>query len=124
MPQIDPGGARSQTEVKMARYMYQVAYDDDGWADLVNKPVDRVEAIKPVVRKLGGKIETAYFCFGEYDMIVIANMPDNVSAAAMSMAASAGGSVKGVKTTPLMSIREGVRAMRKAKRSGYQRTGS
>lgn len=106
----------------MARYMYQVAYDDDGWADLVNKPVDRVEAIKPVVRKLGGKIESAYFCFGEYDMIIIANMPDNVSAAAMSMAATAGGSVKAVKTTPLMSIREGLGAMRKAKRSGYQRT--
>ena len=108
----------------MARYMYQVAYDDDGWADLVNKPVDRIEAIKPVVRKLGGKVETAYFCFGEYDMILIANMPDNVSAAAMSMAATAGGSVKAVKTTPLMSIREGLSAMRKAKKSGYQRTES
>ncbi len=108
----------------MARYMYQVAYDEDGWGDLVNKPEDRIEAIRPVVRKLGGKIETAYFCFGDYDMILIANMPDNVSAAAMSMAASAGGSVKAVKTTPLISIREGVRAMRQAKRSGYRRTGS
>ncbi len=108
----------------MARYMYQVAYDGDGWADLVNKPVDRMEVIKPVVRKLGGKIETSYFCFGEYDMVIIVNMPDNVSAAAMSMAASAGGSVKAIKTTPLMSIREGLRAMRQAKRSGYQRAGS
>ncbi len=108
----------------MARYMYQVAYAEDGWADLVKKPVDRIEAIRPVVKKLGGKIETAYFCFGEYDMVLIANMPDNVSAAAMSMAASAGGSVKAIKTTPLMTIREGIGAMRKAKRSGYQRTGS
>ena len=121
---LSAGVARIHTEVKMARYMYQVAYDEDGWSDLVNKPEDRIEAIRPVVRKLGGKIETAYFCFGEYDMILIVNMPDNVSAAAMSMAASAGGSMKAVKTTPLMSIREGVRAMRQAKRSGYRRTGS
>lgn len=108
----------------MTRYMYQVAYDEDGWADLVNKPVDRIELLRPVVRKLGGKIETAYFCFGEYDMVVIANMPDNVSAAALSMAATAGGSVKAIKTTPLMTIREGLRAMRQAKQSGYQRTSS
>ena len=108
----------------MARYMYQVAYSEDGWADLVKKPVDRIEAIRPAVRKLGGKIETAYFCFGDYDLIIIVNMPDNVAAAALSIAATAGGSVKAVKTTPLMSIREGLRAMRQAKRSGYQRTGS
>ena len=104
--------------------MYQVAYDEDGWADLVKKPVDRIEQIRPVVRKLGGKIETAYFCFGEYDFVVIADFPDNASAAALSMAASAGGSIKVVKTTPLMKIREGVTAMRKAKKSGYQRTSS
>ncbi len=108
----------------MARYMYQVAYNEDGWADLVKKPVDRMEAIGPAVRKLGGKIEDAYFCFGDYDMVIIARMPDNASAAALSMAASAGGSVKAIKTTPLMTVREGIGAMRKAKRSGYQRTGS
>ncbi len=121
---LSAGVARIHTEVEMARYMYQVAYDEDGWSDLVNKPEDRIEAIRPVVRKLGGKIETAYFCFGEYDLVLIANFPDNTSAAALSMAASAGGSVKAVKTTPLMTIREGMSAMRKAKRSGYRRTGS
>jgi len=99
--------------------MYQIAYDQDGWASLVKKPVDRIEAVKPAVRKLGGRIIDAYFCFGEYDLVVIANMPDNASAAAISMAASGGGAVKSMKTTPLMTIREGLGAMRKAKRSGY-----
>ena len=103
----------------MPRYMYEVAYTPEAWAAMVEKPQDRVEAIRPAIRKLGGKIETAYFAFGDYDLVLIANMPDNVSAAAMSLAASAGGSVKAIKTTPLMTIREGVRAMRQAKRSGY-----
>jgi uncharacterized protein with GYD domain len=71
------------------------------------------------VRKLGGRIEAAYYAFGDYDLVLIANMPDNVGAAALSIAAAAGGSVKSIKTTPLMSIREGLRAMRQAKRSGY-----
>jgi hypothetical protein len=41
------------------------------------------------------------------------DLPDNVSAAAMSMVVSAGGSVKAVKTTPLMTVDEGIAAMRK-----------
>lgn len=103
----------------MPRYMYEVAYTPEAWAALVKKPQDRIEAIRPAVRKLGGKIESAYFAFGDYDIVAIANMPDNVSAAAFSLAVSAGGSVKSIRTTPLMTIREGMRAMRQAKRSGY-----
>ncbi len=103
----------------MARYLYQVAYTPEAWETQVKKPEDRIEALRPVVRKLGGKIEAAYFAFGDYDLVLIVNMPDNVGAAALSIAAAAGGSLKSIKTTPLMSIREGLRAMRQAKRSGY-----
>ena len=104
----------------MPRYMLEVAYTPEAWATLVKQPEDRVEAVRPAIRNLGGKIETAYFAFGEYDLVVIVNMPDNVSVAAFSIAASAGGSVKAIKTTPLMTIREGMQAMRKAKKSRYE----
>ena len=104
----------------MPRYMLEVAYTPEAWATMVKKPQDRIEAVRPVVRKLGGTIETAYFAFGEHDLVAIVNMPDNVSVAAFSIAASAGGSIKAIKTTPLMTIREGMQAMRKAKRSAYE----
>ncbi len=104
----------------MPRYMYEVAYTPEAWATLVKTPQDRIEAIAPAVRKLGGKIETAYFAFGDYDIVAIANMPDNVTAAAFSLAVSAGGTVKSMRTTPLMTVREGVRAMRVAKKSIYR----
>ena len=109
----------------MARYLYQVAYTPEAWEAQVKKPEDRIdEVLRPVVRKLGGKIESAYFAFGDYDLVLIANMPDNVGAAALSIAASAGGGLKSIKTTPLMSIREGMRAMRQAKRSGFTPPGA
>lgn len=108
----------------MARYLYQVAYTPGAWEAQVNKPEDRIEVLRPVVRKLGGKIEAAYYAFGDYDLVLIVNMPDNVGAAALSIAASAGGSLKSIKTTPLMSVREGLRAMRQAKRSGYTPPGA
>ena len=104
----------------MPRYMLEVAYTPEAWATMVKKPQDRIEAVRPAVRRLGGKIEAAYFAFGEHDLIAIVNMPDNVSVAAFSIAASAGGSIKSIKTTPLMTIREGMQAMRKAKRSAYE----
>lgn len=108
----------------MALYLYEVAYTPEAWAVQVKKTEDRIEAIKPAVRKLGGKVEAAYYAFGEYDIVIIANMPDNVSAAALSIAAAAGGSLKSIKTTPLMTIREGMSAMRQAKRSGYSPPGA
>ena len=108
----------------MALYMYQVSYTSDSWAAQVKKPEDRIEALKPVVRKLGGKIESAYYTFGDYDIVLIASMPDNGTAAAMSIAASAGGALKSIRTTPLMTIREGMTAMRKAKKSTYTPPGA
>jgi uncharacterized protein with GYD domain len=58
--------------------------------------------------------------FGEYDIILVVDMPDNVSAAAISIAAAAGGAVKAIKTTPLMTMEEGIEAMRKGAAAGYR----
>lgn len=103
----------------MAHYLLQVTYTSEAWAGLLKSPQDRTVALKPVLDKLGGKIESAYFAFGDHDLVVILQMPGNVDAAAFALAAAAGGSVKSIKTTPLMSIAEGMDAMRKAAASGY-----
>ena len=76
--------------------------------------------MRPVVERLGGKLPSMYFAFGEYDVVGVAEMPDNVSAAAFSMAISAGGAVRAVKTTPLMTMQESVEAFRKAGQAGYR----
>ncbi|HEY5640321.1 MAG TPA: GYD domain-containing protein, partial [Dehalococcoidia bacterium] len=59
--------------------------------------------------------------FGEYDVILIAEMPNNEAAAGLAMSAAAGGAIKAVKTTPLMTVQEGLEAMRKADKASYQR---
>lgn len=46
-------------------------------------------------------------------------MPSNVSAAAFSMAVAAGGTVKGLKTTPLLGMQEAIEAMELAAESAY-----
>ena len=104
----------------MPHYLQQVAYTIEGWKALVKKPQNRIEAVRPVIEKLGGKIETAYLTFGDYDVVVIVEMPSNVDATAIAMAFAAGGACKSVKTTPLLTLDEAVEAMKKASKTGYR----
>jgi len=104
----------------MANYLLQVAYTPEAWANLIAHPHDRMEAVKPVVEKLGGKILQGWFAFGDYDLITIVEMPGNIEAAAFSLAAAAGGAIRAIKTTPLLSTAEGIEAMKKAAKSGYK----
>ncbi len=104
----------------MAHYLLQLSYSSNAWAALVLNPQDRAEAVRGPVEKLGGKIEQTWLAFGDDDVIGIIDMPNNIAAAAISMAFSAGGACKNVKTTPLMSIQEGIEAMKKAGECGYK----
>lgn len=104
----------------MANYLLQVGYTPEAWANLIAHPHDRIEAVRPVVEKLGGKITHGWFAFGEYDLVAIVEMPGNVEAAAFSLAAAAGGAVRAIKTTPLLTAAEGVEALKKAAKSGYK----
>ena len=102
----------------MSSYLLQVAYTPEAWANLVAQPQDRIDAVRPAVEKLGGKIIQGWFAFGDYDVIVIIEMPTNVEAAAFSLAVTAGGAIRAIKTTPLMTVEEGLSAMRKAAQAG------
>jgi len=104
----------------MPHYLQQVAYSQQGWEAVVANPQNRIEAVRPAIEKLGGKIESAWFSFGDYDIVVITEMPDNVSAAAIAIAFAAGGACKSVQTTPLISADEAVQALQKARTCGYQ----
>ena len=104
----------------MQSYLLQVAYTAEAWKALVKDPQNRIDKVRPVVEKLGGRMQHSWFAFGDYDIVAIMEMPDNVSAAAFSLAASAGGSIRTIKTTALLSMEEGVDAMRKAGKSGYK----
>jgi uncharacterized protein with GYD domain len=104
----------------MPHYLHQVAYSREGWEALLAHPQNRIEAVRPAIEKLGGRIETAWFAFGEYDVVVVSEMPDNVSAAAISIAFAGGGACKSVQTTPLMSPEEALQAFKKAGECGYR----
>jgi uncharacterized protein with GYD domain len=108
----------------MAYYLIQVAYTPEAWAAMLEEPQNRMRAVQPAAEGLGGSIDGAFLSFGDYDLVASVEMPDNVSAAALAMAIAAGGGVRDIKTTPLLSLEEGAEAMGKAAGSGYSPPGA
>ena len=107
----------------MGYYLYQGAYTSDALKTLIKKPINRLDVIRKAVEELGGTVEGLWFSFGEYDVVLILQMPDNVSVAALSLAVAAGGAIQKGKTTPLMTTDEGLAAMKKAGHSSYKAPG-
>ena len=104
----------------MAHYLIQASYSKEGIGDLVANPQDRAAAVRPIIEGMGGKLESFYFAFGDYDVIAVAEFPDNVAAAALAMAIGGSAGISSYKTTPLLTMDEAIQAMRKASGTGYR----
>ena len=107
----------------MPLYMQQVAYNPEAWAALAQHPEDRSKAFSRLAESLGGRLLSFYNCFGEYDVVVIYEAPDQSTAAAIEVAANAPGHLSAVKTIPLLSAEEGLEAMRKAGEATHRAPG-
>lgn len=104
----------------MATYLIQAAYTSEAIKGAIAKPQDRAVHIRKVIENLGGKLHGMWFCFGDYDVVGFYDLPDNEAAAAFALAIAGGGVVKSLKTTPLMSMQEGVASLQKAAKCGYE----
>lgn len=107
----------------MAFYMCQVSYSPDALKTLIKKPHDRTKVVQAAVEKLGGKLHGFWYAFGKYDAVLILEMPDNATAAALPLAAAASGALNSAHTTVLLSPTEAVAALKKAAGSGYKAPG-
>ncbi len=104
----------------MPYYLVEVSYTAEAWKTLVKNPQNRMDAVNRAVEKAGGKFHGGWFAFGQYDVIIILEMPDNVAAAANSIAYAAGGACSAVRTTPLLTPEEAVKALKKASETSYR----
>ncbi len=90
----------------MAKYLFQGSYIGEGLKGLIKEGGSkRVEAAHQLFGSMGGKLESFYFAFGEDDLIVIFDVPDNVSAATISIFLNSTGTAKG-KVTVLLTPEE------------------
>lgn len=104
----------------MALFLIQASYSSPAVASMVKNPQDRSAVIRALIEKAGGKLHGFWLAFGEFDVVAVAEMKDNVGAAALSMAINASGALSAYRTTTLLSPEESVRAMKQAGETNYQ----
>jgi uncharacterized protein with GYD domain len=79
----------------MPKYLIQGSYSDEGLKGLLKEGGSkRREAAEQAVKGLGGRLEAYYYAFGEHDFVVIADLPSNVDATALSLTANVSGTLK------------------------------
>jgi uncharacterized protein with GYD domain len=93
--------------------MYQASYTAKSMAAQLTDPHDPMEVIRPTLRELGATVVVEGFPFGEYDVLIVYEAPDDITAASVAMAVAAAGEVKSAKTTRLLSGQEWLDSLRK-----------
>lgn len=87
----------------MPKYLVQACYTADGAKGLLKDGGSkRKAAVEAMAKSFGGRVESFYYAFGETDAYIVVEVPDNVTAAAVSLTVNASGAVT-LKMTPLLT---------------------
>jgi uncharacterized protein with GYD domain len=87
----------------MPKFLFEASYTVEGLKGLRREGGSgRREAVARAVESAGGRLERFYFAFGDHDVFVIADLPDNESAAAVELAISEAGGAS-VRTVVLLT---------------------
>jgi uncharacterized protein with GYD domain len=98
----------------MAYYLFQGTLTTAVWDEALKIPGDRISILSKSVETLGGSLVGGWYSFGDYDILLVLELPDNVSAGAFAIAAAASTTFTAVKTTALLSPDDAVAAMKLA----------
>lgn len=97
----------------MAKFLIEAKYTPEGAKGIVKEGGSaRRAAVEKAVTGLGGRLEAFYFAFGGVDAYVIADLPDNATAAAMALAVGQTG-LASTKTVVLLTMDEADAAAKK-----------
>ncbi len=90
----------------MPFYLFRASYTQQGIQGVMKEgAASRVTTVSEMAASVGGRIDSAYWAFGDDDFIAIAELPDNAAAMAIAATVGASGSVN-VKTTVLLAASE------------------
>ena len=97
----------------MPKYLIRGSYSNQGLKGLLEEGgTKRREAAEQSIKSLGGRLDAFYYAFGDDDFVIIADLPNNVDASALSLTANASGTVKS-RITVLIAPEEVNEATRK-----------
>ncbi len=90
----------------MPKYLFVSRHTSEGARGLLREGgTSRRAETDRAVSSVGGKLEGFYYAFGSTDVFIIADLPDNASAASLNIAVAATGAITG-ETVVLLSPEE------------------
>ena len=97
----------------MSRYLLEASYTAEGTRGLLKEGgTKRRAAVEEAAKSIGAKVEAFYFVLGDYDAVVIVDVPDNTSATSLSLVVNASGAVR-LRTNVLVTAEEMDKAAKK-----------
>src|SRR5262245_2827633 len=109
--------------IRMPYFLTRFSYTPEAWAQLMEKPEDRREAVAEVVESVGGRLEGFWYAFGDHDGYALIEYPGNLEAASVAIAATASGTVQTSETIVLLTVEETLQALEKARQASFRAVG-
>ena len=98
----------------MAHYLIEVGYTPQAWSSQIENQPNVVDRISPAVKAAKGSIQCIYYAFGDVDLVGIMDFPTPEDAAAFALTVTAAGALRSFKTTPLLTVEQGITSMKRA----------
>jgi len=98
----------------MAFYLARAKISQHAMSALVERPEDRFVTMTRLLKEVGGRLHYYFFAFGEFDIVLVYELPDNQTASALAMVLTSSGSVTEIDTTVLLTMEEAIAAMHRA----------
>ena len=105
----------------MPMYLISFSYTPEEWAQMIKEPEDRRKTIGPLLEAIGGKLHGLWYAFGDHDGFVLAETPDDVTAAGTVLTLTGSGKFRSLSTTVLLTVDEALEALGGAQRSALGR---
>ncbi len=98
----------------MAKFLVHATYSAEGFKGVIkDKASGRKAALEKALASVGAKVDAMYFTFGEYDVVLIVDAPDNATVMAVGLSACSTGLAR-TSTTPMLTIEEVDQAIKKS----------
>lgn len=102
----------------MPKYVSFFSYTGEAWSAMVARPGNRAVAARQLLQEIGGRMESFYWMFGEWDGLVVFDVPDAATAAAFSGRVTSSGLIAKIKTQQLLTMDEARECLEKAGAAG------
>jgi uncharacterized protein with GYD domain len=107
----------------MPTFLMRFTYTPETWRALIANPEDRSEAAREYVEAVGGTMQGFWYSLGADDGYFLFDVPDEVAAAGVVLAITAGGAMSSVETTALLSVHDTLEALDKGHAVKYRKPG-